>query len=657
MLFTHRNFFCNADSSDYTLAENSPCVGTGENGANMGAYGVGCYQDVIEPPQIIIGDGLIGQPLLDYVVTNYKTSTTLGYNTARDTLYAVIDLKAGNQLTGVYSGYTITLDLTQDPSTNAYEQGINCEHTFPQSMGAGDEPQKSDMHHLFPCKSNVNSSRGNDPYAEILDEDTEKWYRNDTILYTIPTEFIEEYAEKYNPSDPTDERFEPKEDHKGDAARAMFYFYAMYSEIADDDFWEIQKETLLNWHYYDAVNTTETTRTWKIAEYQDGLPNPFLLDSTLARRIWFEGDGEPPSGITVNYQSGWNLVGLPLEVEDASYSNLFPESISGTLYAYDVAYVPESYLTAGEGYWLRFNNAGSTTITGTTINELTISLSEGWNLVSGISETVSIYSISDPDGIIVSGTLYGYDMAYVPSEELISGKGYWLRAYEDGEITLTSGALAKAAPRDFSLKGKANSLNVNGMDLYFGVEMSARERLSYGLPPKPPSGAFDVRFSGDTKIAMDKAEIEVMNPSQTLTISYDVVLDAGEHMNWVLTSDKDYILEGSGEITVPSAERFTLELKAVVPATFTLHQNFPNPFNPITTLRYDLPEDNFVMLTVYDMLGRTVVQLVNTTQEAGFKSVQWDATDSMGRPVSAGVYLYQIHAGEFVQTRKMVLLK
>jgi len=57
------------------------------------------------------------------------------------------------------------------------------------------------------------------------------------------------------------------------------------------------------------------------------------------------------------------------------------------------------------------------------------------------------------------------------------------------------------------------------------------------------------------------------------------------------------------------------------------------------------------------MLGRTVVQLVNTTQEAGFRSVQWDATDSMGRAVSAGVYLYQIKAGEFVQTKKMVLLK
>ena len=63
------------------------------------------------------------------------------------------------------------------------------------------------------------------------------------------------------------------------------------------------------------------------------------------------------------------------------------------------------------------------------------------------------------------------------------------------------------------------------------------------------------------------------------------------------------------------------------------------------------------MLTVYDMLGRMVVQLVNTTQEAGFKSVQWVATDSYGKQVSAGVYLYQIQAGEFVQTKKMVLLK
>jgi hypothetical protein len=91
-----------------------------------------------------------------------------------------------------------------------------------------------------------------------------------------------------------------------------------------------------------------------------------------------------------------------------------------------------------------------------------------------------------------------------------------------------------------------------------------------------------------------------------------------------------------------------------IPETFTLHQNFPNPFNPITTLRYDLSSDGLVILSIYDMLGKEITQLVNITQEAGFKSVQWNANASMGRP---GVYLCQFQAGEFVQTKKMVLVK
>ena len=158
---------------------------------------------------------------------------------------------------------------------------------------------------------------------------------------------------------------------------------------------------------------------------------------------------------------------------------------------------------------------------------------------------------------------------------------------------------------------------------------------------------------------MDKAEIEVMSPYETITISYDVVLDAGEHMNWVLSTagGEEYILEQESEIAVPFADRFTLEKRAVIPETIALHQNYPNPFNPITSLRYDLPEQAQVTLTVYDMLGRVVTQLVNTVQDAGYRSVQWNATDMHGKPVSAGVYLYQIQTGEFIQTRKMVLLK
>ena len=85
--------------------------------------------------------------------------------------------------------------------------------------------------------------------------------------------------------------------------------------------------------------------------------------------------------------------------------------------------------------------------------------------------------------------------------------------------------------------------------------------------------------------------------------------------------------------------------------------NYPNPFNPITTLEYDLPEDAVVNITIYDMMGRVVNTLVNGSQTAGYKSIQWDATNNLGDPVSAGLYIYTIQAGEFRQTKKMVLLK
>ena len=171
--------------------------------------------------------------------------------------------------------------------------------------------------------------------------------------------------------------------------------------------------------------------------------------------------------------------------------------------------------------------------------------------------------------------------------------------------------------------------------------------------------AFDARFTGDMKYAVEPSTIKVINRSELLTINYDIVIDAGEHMNWVLSSENggEYTLGGIGEITIPTEETFTLERKAIIPNSYALHQNYPNPFNPITSLRYDLPEQAQVTLTIYDLIGREVTQLVNTTQVAGFKSVQWDGTDSMGKPVSGGVYLYQIRADEFVQTRKMVLLK
>tara|TARA_B100001750_G_scaffold145522_1_gene116228 strand:+ start:151 stop:2355 length:2205 start_codon:yes stop_codon:yes gene_type:complete len=94
-----------------------------------------------------------------------------------------------------------------------------------------------------------------------------------------------------------------------------------------------------------------------------------------------------------------------------------------------------------------------------------------------------------------------------------------------------------------------------------------------------------------------------------------------------------------------------------IPTEFALHENYPNPFNPSTTLRFDLPEVSDVNVVIYNMLGQKVRTFNMNSISAGSHSIKWNATNDYGDPVSAGIYLYQLQAKDFVKTRKMVLLK
>jgi hypothetical protein len=94
-----------------------------------------------------------------------------------------------------------------------------------------------------------------------------------------------------------------------------------------------------------------------------------------------------------------------------------------------------------------------------------------------------------------------------------------------------------------------------------------------------------------------------------------------------------------------------------IPEVFALHQNYPNPFNPVTSIQYELPENAFVNIRIYDLKGRLVNTLVSKEQTAGYKAIKWAGVDDKGKAVSAGIYLYEIQAGDFRETKKMVLLK
>ncbi len=95
----------------------------------------------------------------------------------------------------------------------------------------------------------------------------------------------------------------------------------------------------------------------------------------------------------------------------------------------------------------------------------------------------------------------------------------------------------------------------------------------------------------------------------------------------------------------------------VWPQSFSLSQNFPNPFNPGTAIKFSLPKASHVRITVFDMNGRQIDDILNQTREAGTHTVIWDAADKEGRLLSAGVYFYKLVTADFAATRKMILLR
>ena len=96
---------------------------------------------------------------------------------------------------------------------------------------------------------------------------------------------------------------------------------------------------------------------------------------------------------------------------------------------------------------------------------------------------------------------------------------------------------------------------------------------------------------------------------------------------------------------------------SAIPTEFKLHENYPNPFNPSTNIKFDIPENGLVSLIVYDLMGHKVTELVNTNMNSGFHNVSWNGTDNFGNTVSTGVYIYQLKTGNYSNTQKMLFIK
>jgi endonuclease I len=232
-----------------------------------------------------------GAELIDSLQLNYSVTNPQSYNSARDAMFEQIDKKNGNEISCVYTGYTITFTDRQDAQGSQAASDFNTEHSWPQSFFDSDSPMRADIHHLYPTRVDVNGARNNFKFDEIPDQNTSTWYSNNSNQSSIPSSNIDEYSELLSGTS-----FEPREDHKGNVARAMFYFWAIYqdnSSIVTDGtdneaFFNSMKDVLLTWHDADPVDQAEVDRSIGIENVQ-GNKNPFVHDTTLVRRAFFGG--------------------------------------------------------------------------------------------------------------------------------------------------------------------------------------------------------------------------------------------------------------------------------------------------------------------------------------------------------------------------------
>ncbi len=358
---------------------------------------------------------------------------------------------------------------------------------------------------------------------------------------------------------------------------------------------------------------------------------------------------------TFSTNAGWNLVSVPLMVEDFRKSELFPTAVSYA-YSFDNGYVTKDTLKNGEGYWLKFNSPQEHTLSGVDLQNLTINLKPGWNLIGTINGNVSVNSIeTNPPGII-QGNIYGFDGGYTPVNTLQKGKAYWLKSSQNGQLIINS-AYAKRIVDVSEILTIPNLIFMNGDGQKCSLRISAdKPDEAFELPPLPPAPVFDVRFDMDRYNSQLKDEM-IVNLSGVVppvTIDYSEIDDLafqvtdvidGKFLNQVLTKNNDVIINQKLD---------KLKIKLVKKNTFnySLEQNYPNPFNPSTYISFTIPAKMPVKLIVYDLLGNEVRTLINEELNMGKHSVKFDGSD-----LTSGIYFYKLITPDFISAKKMLLIK
>lgn len=387
--------------------------------------------------------------------------------------------------------------------------------------------------------------------------------------------------------------------------------------------------------------------------------------------------------LDIDLTEGWNLISWNVEYEDsvlymiADISDCVDVVIGfeqGAL-IFDPDLVQFSTLIDVDyfhGYWLRMSCDATLPVCGFFMSSPKgIFVNEGWNLVAywpDVTLPVDAAFVSVSDNITAA---IGYDagsMIWLPDDpvhsnltDLTPGAGYWMNSSRPDMLYWPGfgGGAAKEQPGPQAVAQKPTLASPTAMFIYGSDLMLDGEPMAAGATIEVltsdsvlcGAGTYEDNVLRFTPIYGYDPNSEVTKPLPRQGDGLKLVVGGIEVRS-------DLTWQGNGS-RVRLSELFSSSSFAndQLPTQYALGENYPNPFNASTVIRYDLPKPSMVTITIYDMLGRRVNRLVDGERPPGFHQTIWDGTNVHGKPVASGIYFYRIETADFTEAKKMVLLK
>lgn len=378
---------------------------------------------------------------------------------------------------------------------------------------------------------------------------------------------------------------------------------------------------------------------------------------------------------TLVIQNGWNLVSFPgFHPNSMSPDTLFRgRDLSANVFKFAGSYVPVSTMIPTEGYWLKHTNVRTYNWNGTVQSGVLypklnysarnpINVASGWNLVGAYEYNVDANFLRTMPANRRNSLVYSYvpGSGYVSTTLLSPGLAYWIQFSSAAQLYIPgpfAGTLGKN-PLDELLNeswAKIVITDAIGQNYTLYAANTPTDLDIFNLPPVPPADIFDVRFESQRfveDIFTSENGISLNGVIYPVKISiYGMNLKVKDAVNGSIVNT--IIKDGETfELTNSSLSKLKISAEEIIPATYSLEQNFPNPFNPSTVIRFSIPEISNVKLTIYNILGQKVAELVNSRLEAGNYSYNWDASG-----VASGIYFYELSTDNFSAIKKMMFLK